>query len=87
MALAPYSKIGTVVGHFVEKERGRTFDYKLNDSGMFPEFPHIVYVGPGGEHERFAKVLKTVCYMAVDEDAMGNPVVEKWFIKKHKVYR
>lgn len=30
---------------------------------------------------RFAKVLKTVVHVAVDEDEYGNPVIEKWKCK------
>ena len=49
-----------------------------------PEFPHQVYVGPDGQH-RLAKVMKTVAYVVVDENENG-PVIEKWHIKKHKIY-
>ena len=33
-----------------------------------------------------AKVLKTVAYILLDEDEYGEPVIEKWKIKKHNVY-
>lgn len=33
-------------------------------------------------HKRFVKLLKTVVYVAVDEDAMGFPVYEKWHIRQ-----
>jgi hypothetical protein len=36
--------------------------------------------------KRTATVKKTVAYVAVDEDEFGNPVVEKWQIKRHVVY-
>jgi len=35
---------------------------------------------------RYGKVLKTVAYIAIDEDEYGNPVVEKWDIKKYRKY-
>lgn len=46
--------------------------------------PHYVYVGDG--EPRMALVLKTVAYIAVDEDARGNPVLEKWKIKRKREY-
>lgn len=33
-------------------------------------------------HRRFLKLLKTVAYVAVDEDAMGCPVLDKWAIRQ-----
>ncbi len=35
---------------------------------------------------RLGNVLKTVAYLAVDEDENG-PVIEKWFIKGHTEYK
>jgi hypothetical protein len=84
MALAPYDVVAK--GYFVEKEFGRDFQYANNESGFFPDFPHIVFVGPNSESSRYAKVLNTVAHVAVDEDAYGNPVVEKWKIKRHTKY-
>jgi hypothetical protein len=34
---------------------------------------------------RFGVVRKSVAYVAVDEDAYGNPVLERWSITKRKV--
>jgi hypothetical protein len=48
------------------------------------EYPHRVWVS--NEEWRYAKVLKTVAYIAVDEDEYGKPVTEKWDIKKHVPY-
>ena len=49
------------------------------------EFPHIVYTGPG-DGWRFARVLKTVAYIVVDEADDGTPEVQKWAIRCHKTY-
>jgi len=35
---------------------------------------------------RYAVVMKTVAYIAVDEDDEGLPVVEKWHLKKCREY-
>lgn len=35
---------------------------------------------------RLARVKKTVAYVIVDEDENGNPVVEKWMLKKFQSY-
>jgi len=36
---------------------------------------------------RYALVKKTVAYVCVDEDDYGQPVVEKWHIKRHREYQ
>jgi len=52
-------------------------------------FTHKVWVGGEGVcgqwGYRYAVVMKTVAYIAVDEDEDG-PVVEKWNIKKNVEY-
>jgi hypothetical protein len=35
---------------------------------------------------RSAIIKKTVAYICVDEDENGNPVLEKWQLKKNVVY-
>ena len=75
------------MGQFVEKEVGNYFEYSANNTGMFPEYPHLVWVG-GLVNDcgyRYANVMKTVAYIAVDEDDDGL-VVEKWDIKKNIKY-
>lgn len=71
-----------ILGRFREKDYGLIFEYSermFNDTELFPEYPHIIYVGHG--EQRYGKVLKTVAYVLVDEDK-----VEKWYIKGHKDY-
>jgi hypothetical protein len=49
-------------------------------------FTHKVWVGDTiGSPYRYAVVMKTVAYIAVDEDEDG-PVVEKWHLKKCREY-
>jgi hypothetical protein len=77
------------IGMFVEKEHGNTFEYSVNDdaSEFGANYPHKVWVGSqligGDQGYRYAKVMKTVAYVIVDEDE-GGPVLERWFLKKHK---
>ena len=40
----------------------------------------------GDYHIRYAKIKKTVVYVAVDEDHAGRPVWEKWKIKQFQWY-
>ena len=77
-----------VVGCFVEKEAGNYFEYSANDTGMFPEFAHKVWVGGlvNDQGFRYANVLKTVAYLATDEADNGDFVIEKWNIKKNVEY-
>jgi hypothetical protein len=47
-------------------------------------FPHRVCVNdPHGWAYRYARVLKTVAHVVIDEDEYGHPVIERWKIKRH----
>ena len=72
-----------VDGCFVEKEYKKRFEYTsaiLSDWDKEHGFNYRVFVGPLCE-TRPANILKTVAYVCVDEDANGDPVVEKWRIR------
>ena len=90
--MAYYTYTKDPIGMFVEKDTGNYFEYSLNDEEMTNswDFPHKVWVGGQGvcgmTGYRYAKVLKTVVYIAVDEDEYGQPVVEKWHLKKNNEY-
>ena len=77
------------IGCFVEKDVGNHFEYSLNNEReSWCDFPHKIWVGGlvNDQGYRYGTVKKTVAYVAVDEDDMGMPVLEKWNIKKHKEY-
>ena len=80
------------VGCFTEKEVGNYFEYSENPDRKegceeWCCYPHIVWVGSIGDSGyRYAKVKKTVVYIVTDEDEYGNPVIEKWFLKKNVEY-
>lgn len=82
-----------LLGSFRESSEGNLFEYAVRpDEGIdfAPDCPHIVYITalrPGiDQGYRYARVLKTVAWICVDEDADGQPVYEKWGIKKHHHY-
>lgn len=72
-------------GEFQECDFGKHFTYRKTDNLWAIEqgFMHEVDVLDG---VRFARVLKTVAYVCVDEDEHGKPVFELWKIKKHVRY-
>lgn len=78
---------GVNLGEFCEKDFSNWFTYRA--STVYPdlinptEWPHLIDVGNG--EDRYARVLKTVAYVVVDEDLEGL-VVQKWNIKKHNIY-
>ena len=60
-----------ILGSFIEADYGHTFEYAIRpDEGIdfAPDCPHIVYVA---DRIRYARVLKTVAYIAVDDDDDG----------------
>jgi hypothetical protein len=94
MAFAPHTntdirngaKLPLVLGCFNEAEFGRLFEYAIRpDDGIdfAPDCPHIVYVGDGF---RYARVLKTVAWVAVGEADEGEPVLQKWKLRQHREY-
>ena len=89
--MAYYTHTVDPIGVFVEKDTGNYFEYSDigNDPMQHDEqggFTHKVWVGDTiGSPFRYAIVMKTVAYIAVDEDEDG-PVVEKWHLKKNTTY-
>lgn len=70
-----------VCGEFREKEFKKNFEFidRVDQWGETIGATHTVYCHDN--NVRYAKVLKTVAYICVDEDDFGKPVWEKWFIK------
>jgi len=58
---------------------------RFGDCDLWPDFPHLVYVGPHNQ-TRYARVLKTVAYIVVDEGEAGEPITEKWDIRSAHQY-
>lgn len=82
-----------LLGCFKEASEGNYFEYAVrpNDNTNFaPDCPHVVYftpLKPGMDQGyRYARILKTVAYICVDETPEGEPVYEKWSIKDHHYY-
>ncbi len=75
----------TNIGEFQECEFGNYFTYSNTNNLWAIEqgFMHQIDVLDG---VRFARVLKTVAYVCVDEDEYGKAVFQIWKIKKHNKY-
>ena len=84
------------IGNFIEKDYGNNFEYSLNEDkddftlSIVENYPHKVWVAaaPDTVYDsgwRYAKVLKTVAYIIVDEDNDG-PILERWFLKSNNKY-
>lgn len=89
MAFAPHVEIGykRILGSFIEKECGHHFEFsRPRDGEITPwaDYPVKVWVGDG--NFRWARVLKTVVHIVVDEGADGQPVADRWEIKRHVLY-
>ncbi len=98
MAYAPHNNqdfaygknVPLLVGQFVEADRGHLFEYAERPAGLAegfaPDAQHMVYVGAGNTF-RFARVLKTVAHVIVDVANDGQPVWERWALKRHEAYQ
>jgi hypothetical protein len=76
-------------GAFIEKDHGNLFEYDLHGEDTFAGYPHRVWVSENPVNDsgwRYALVKKTVVYIVTDEADDGQPVVEKWSIKGHRIY-
>jgi hypothetical protein len=76
-------------GAFIEKDHGNLFEYDLHGEDTFAGYPHRVWVSENPVNDsgwRYALVKKTVAYIVTDEADDGQPVVQKWSIKAHRIY-
>jgi len=92
MSLAPWDVMQRLVGSF-QLSNGNDFEYEPNspaDSWLpVVNYPHRVWVQLKPLHDsgwRYANVKKTVAYIVVDEDDYGQPVIEKWAIRKNRTF-
>ena len=91
-----FGQDGTILGCFREKDHGNLFEFSVNDDEceFGSNYPHKVWVTTPREGldqgYRYAKVLKTVCYILVDNvdwnNRDGGPTLERWSIKNHTLY-
>ena len=73
------------LGEFVEADYGHTFTYRKTTDPWALAHGLDMEVDVGYD-TRFARVTKTRCYMSIDEQADGSPLIEVWKLKKHNVY-
>lgn len=93
MSFAPLSTYhghvgdGSILGSFRHKETDNFFEFSKADKlvpGYPEDFDALVWL-LDGTASRYAKVLKTVAYVIVDENDDGL-VIEKWAIKNYTSY-
>jgi len=94
MAYAPHTNsdvnngadLPLLLGSFRGADFGAYFEYAVRPADgieFAPDLPHIVYTIDG---YRYAKVLKTVAWVAAHVQGQDDPVLQKWAIKEHRVY-
>jgi hypothetical protein len=74
-------------GHFTLIENGKTF-YVEQSKNAWAISHGLEYdlLLQNGEERRACKLLKTVAYVAVDENTDGSPKLEKWRIRGCSTY-
>lgn len=83
---------GSIIGMFEEREVGNWFEFSRNDDDFdfAAPYPHKIWVTTPRDGidsgYRYGTVKKTVAYIVTDEDDCGQPIIEKWFLKKHNIY-
>jgi hypothetical protein len=80
---ATIKELGSGEFFLPETKRWFTFKSSRHDWGIHHGLPHEVDVLDG---TRPARVLKTVAHVAVDEAPDGSPVIERWFITRHRTF-
>ena len=77
-------------GWFTHADTKCDFHWRANDTGIWPDLPHLILVGPDYLPEpqrlRFGRVLKTVAHVAIDEADDGSPVLERWPLGRNVAY-
>jgi hypothetical protein len=69
------------LGCFYHNETNVQFAYYANTDHSWSDLPHIIPMRDGSV--RFARILKTVAHVVVDENEHGGPVIERWPLKRH----
>jgi hypothetical protein len=74
------------IGEFREVTHGKFFSYRAtsNPWALSHGLLHEIDVVDG---VRFGNVKKTVCNLALNENDFGFPILEKWVIKNHFLYK
>ena len=74
------------LGEFREVTHGKFFSYRAtsNPWALSHGLQHEIDVLDG---VRFGNVKKTVCNLSIEEDEFGSPIIEKWAIKNHYLYK
>jgi len=73
------------IGFIQEKEYGNEFTYKKTDD-VWANSHDLFWQIDVLDGVRYATIKRTVAYVCVGEDYLGFPILEKWELKKNKVY-
>ena len=87
MARAPLNEYysGRLLGQFRHAEMDVTFEYSMvRDRPFGNEYGYAVWMRDGVM--RYAKILKTVAYVVVDEADDGSAITERWKLRGHREY-
>lgn len=87
--MAFFQDQGKVHGVFQEREYKNWFEYRETDNWWAQQQGlkyEVAVCSLAKRQVRYANVLKTVAYIAVDEDENGNAVLEKWQIANHRKF-
>jgi len=79
--MAYFDMYGKAQGEFYHKQTRAVFEYRNTDDAWAIKNGLQSEIAVGNEI-RFATILRTVAYVAIDEDETGKPVLEKWPINK-----
>jgi len=77
-------------GCFTEKSAGKTHFFRQGEPFWMPEkfakAHGITHTMETLDGDRAIKLLRTVVYVAIDEDEYGVPIFEKWQIRDRRDY-
>jgi hypothetical protein len=76
-----------ILGEITEREHGKYFEYGVRpaDGCDFAEDAmHVIAMSDGST--RYARVLKTVAWVVINEADDGSPVWERWELKANREY-
>jgi hypothetical protein len=93
MSFAPAPDQRLVIGGFQHKVTGKWFEFRtlVQRTDWIPVgFDYEIYVCSRPVNDsgiRYAKILKTVAHVVIDEDADCKPVIQVWPIKDLVFYQ
>jgi len=69
-------------GEFYTRDTRKIFEYRNTACQWALDHGLLSEISLTNGEIRYANILKTVAYVAIDEDANGMPVLDRWLIVK-----